>query len=71
MSGCSTATTCAASCSKGGTILGTSRKDPYVHGEGFASVSRTLERNDIDTLVVVGGDGTLRTALRLERTAPR
>ena len=52
--------------SKGGTILGTSRKDPYVHGEGFASVSRTLHRNDIDTLVVIGGDGTLRTALRLE-----
>ena len=52
---------------KGGTILGTSRKDPYVHGEGFASVSKTLHRNDIDTLVVIGGDGTLRTALRLEQ----
>ncbi len=52
---------------KGGTILGTSRKDPYVHGEGFASVAKTLERNDIDSLVVIGGDGTLRTALRLEQ----
>jgi phosphofructokinase-like protein len=51
---------------KGGTILGTSRKDPYVHGEGFASVAKTLARNDIDSLVVIGGDGTLRTALRLE-----
>ncbi len=51
---------------KGGTILGTSRKDPYVHGEGFASVAKTLKRNDIDSLVVIGGDGTLRTALRLE-----
>ena len=51
---------------KGGTILGTSRKDPYVHGEGFDSVAKTLKRNDIDTLVVIGGDGTLRTALRLE-----
>ena len=50
---------------KGGTILGTSRKDPYVHGDGYQSVARTLKRNDIDSLVVIGGDGTLRTALRL------
>jgi 6-phosphofructokinase 1 len=50
---------------KGGTILGTSRRDPYVHGDGYASVARTLKRNDIDSLVVIGGDGTLRTALRL------
>jgi 6-phosphofructokinase 1 len=50
---------------RGGTILGTSRRDPYVHGDGFASVSETLRANDIATLVVIGGDGTLRTALRL------
>ncbi len=56
---------------KGGTILGTSRKDPYVHGDGFESVSKTLKRNDIDTLVVIGGDGTLRTALRLEEDGAR
>jgi 6-phosphofructokinase 1 len=52
---------------KGGTILGTSRKDPYVHGDGYASIARTLKRNDIDSLVVIGGDGTLRTALRLDQ----
>ena len=50
---------------KGGTVLGTSRKDPYVHGDGYASVAKTIKRNDIDTLIVIGGDGTLRTALRL------
>ena len=50
---------------RGGTIIGTSRKDPYVHGDGSASVKRTLKRNDIDTLVVIGGDGTLMTALKL------
>jgi 6-phosphofructokinase 1 len=50
----------------GGTILGTSRKDPYVHGDGFESVRRTVEANDIDSLVVIGGDGTLRTALKLQ-----
>ena len=50
---------------RGGTIIGTSRKDPYVHGDGSAGVKRTLKENGIDTLVVIGGDGTLRTALRL------
>jgi ATP-dependent phosphofructokinase / diphosphate-dependent phosphofructokinase len=50
---------------RGGTILGTSRLDPYVHGDGYESVRRTVEENDIETLVVVGGDGTLRTAHRL------
>jgi 6-phosphofructokinase 1 len=50
---------------RGGTILGTSRRDPYVHGEGAASLRETMSREWIDSLVVVGGDGTLRTALRL------
>jgi 6-phosphofructokinase 1 len=51
---------------RGGTILGTSRRDPYVHGEGAASISTTFERHRLDTLIVVGGDGTLRTAARLD-----
>jgi len=50
---------------RGGTILGTSRKDPYVHGDGYHSVRRTVEANDLDVVVVIGGDGTLKTALRL------
>lgn len=50
---------------RGGTILGTSRMDPYVHGEGYASCEKTIKRNGIDSLVVIGGDGTLRSALRL------
>lgn len=50
---------------RGGTVLGTSRKDPFVHGDGFESVRHTIEANGIDTVVVVGGDGTLRSALRL------
>jgi 6-phosphofructokinase 1 len=50
---------------RGGTILGTSRRDPYVHGEGAASLTDTMAREWIDSLVVVGGDGTLRSALRL------
>jgi 6-phosphofructokinase 1 len=50
---------------RGGTILGTSRMDPYVHGDGYESVRKTIERNGIDVLVVIGGDGTLLTALKL------
>ncbi len=50
---------------RGGTILGTSRKDPYVHGDGYHSIRRTVEANDLDVVVVIGGDGTLKTALRL------
>jgi len=51
---------------RGGTILGTSRRDPYVHGDGYASVRRTVEANGIDAMIVIGGDGTLRTALALQ-----
>jgi len=50
---------------RGGTILGTSRLDPYVHGDGYESVRATVEANDIDALVVIGGDGTLKTAMKL------
>lgn len=50
---------------RGGTILGTSRMDPYVHGDGYASCERTIQANGIDSLIVIGGDGTLRSALRL------
>lgn len=50
---------------KGGTILGTSRRDPYVHGNGYASIAPTVEKNGLDALVVIGGDGTLLTALKL------
>lgn len=50
---------------RGGTILGTSRVDPYVHGDGYASVAPTLENLGAETLIVIGGDGSLRTAAQL------
>ncbi len=56
---------------RGGTILGTSRRDPYVHGEGYASVRKTIEANGLDAVIVIGGDGTLRTALALSREGLR
>ena len=51
----------------GGTILGTSRTDPYLQGEGYASIAPAIQEWNIETLVVIGGDGSLRTASRLER----
>ncbi len=52
---------------RGGTILGSSRMDPYVHGDGYASCAKTIKSNGIESLVVIGGDGTLRSALRLSQ----
>lgn len=49
----------------GGTVLGTSRQDPYVHGNGLASITPTLEAAGIDQVVVIGGEGTLASALKL------
>jgi ATP-dependent phosphofructokinase / diphosphate-dependent phosphofructokinase len=51
---------------RGGTILGTSRIDPYVHGDGLESLRESLDRLEIETVVVIGGDGSLRTAARLQ-----
>jgi 6-phosphofructokinase 1 len=50
---------------RGGTMLGTSRTDPYEHGEGLVSLRPVLDRTGIDRVVVIGGDGSLRTAARL------
>jgi 6-phosphofructokinase 1 len=50
----------------GGTILGTSRTNPFEGGDDTASRAReTLERLGIDSLVVIGGEGTLAAAKRL------
>lgn len=56
---------------RGGTILGSSRLDPYVHGQGYESIRPTIEARGIDALVVIGGDGSLRTAARLEEEGIR
>jgi 6-phosphofructokinase 1 len=50
---------------RGGTILGTSRMDPYVHGRGLKSLRPTLDRFEIESVIVIGGDGSLRTATQL------
>lgn len=52
-------------------MLGSSRVDPFVHGEGYASIADTIEETGIECLVVIGGDGTLRSAVRLEQNGLR
>lgn len=50
----------------GGTILGTSRSNPFTDGEdGAAIVRRHMEDHEVDGIIAIGGDGTLYTANRL------
>jgi 6-phosphofructokinase 1 len=51
---------------RGGTILGTSRTNPYADGrDGTAAISETLSARGIDALIPIGGEDTLGVALRL------
>jgi phosphofructokinase-like protein len=51
---------------RGGTIIGTSRTNPFAEGrDGTASVRRTLEARGVDALIPIGGDDTLGVGLRL------
>ncbi|HEX5782896.1 MAG TPA: 6-phosphofructokinase [Solirubrobacteraceae bacterium] len=52
---------------KGGTILGTSRTNPYKVEGGIEAVRATLQQHDIDVLVAIGGDDTLGVAHRLSQ----
>ncbi|HET6949091.1 MAG TPA: ATP-dependent 6-phosphofructokinase [Acidimicrobiales bacterium] len=50
---------------RGGTILGSSRTNPYKVDGGPEAVMRTLADNAIDALVAIGGEDTLGVAARL------
>jgi len=53
---------------RGGTILGTSRTNPFADGkDGTATIRQTLRARDVDALVPIGGEDTLGVALRLHR----
>jgi phosphofructokinase-like protein len=53
---------------RGGTIIGTSRTNPYADdGDGTALVRRTLQACGVDALIPIGGEDTLGVALRLHR----
>ncbi|MFQ5946505.1 MAG: 6-phosphofructokinase [Anaerolineae bacterium] len=50
---------------KGGTILSTARSPEFMTQAGQAKAVRNLGEQDIDALVVIGGDGTQRGSLTL------
>ncbi len=49
----------------GGTILGTSRTNPFKEDHGSQQVLENLQRAQIDAIVAIGGDDTLSVACRL------
>ncbi|TRO46590.1 ATP-dependent 6-phosphofructokinase, partial [Candidatus Bathyarchaeota archaeon] len=51
----------------GGTILRTSRSPDFRKPEGVRQAAENLTLNDVDGLVVVGGDGSLRGGLALSK----
>ena len=50
---------------RGGTILGSSRTNPYKQDGGADQIKRTLAELRIDALIPIGGEDTLGVALRL------
>ena len=52
---------------RGGTILGTSRTNPYAGGaDGTAAVRAGMERHGVEALIPIGGDDTLGVAVTLQ-----
>lgn len=52
---------------EGGTLLGTSRTNPFRSDDQAAKVLETLNRHRVDALVAIGGDDTLSAARELAR----
>lgn len=50
---------------RGGTILGTSRTNPFKTEEGVEKIKQTLEAHRIDCLIPIGGEDTLGVASKL------
>src|SRR5438477_11951416 len=56
---------------RGGTILGTSRTNPYSTDDGPRRVLSTLKRDRIDALIAIGGEDTLGVAQKLSHDGVR
>ncbi|MDQ0905790.1 6-phosphofructokinase [Streptomyces canus] len=52
---------------RGGTILGSSRTNPFKHEDGVRRIRDTLAAHQVDALVVIGGEDTLGAATELSR----
>ena len=56
---------------RGGTILGTSRTNPYKSPEVAQQILKNLEQMKIDALIPIGSDDTLGVALKLSQQGVR
>ena len=56
---------------RGGTVLGTSRTNPFKTSEGPRQVLDTVRTRGIDVVVAIGGDDTLGVAARLAKMGTR
>ena len=52
---------------RGGTILGSSRTNPYNKRDGLKKIKQNLQHLKIDALIPIGGEGTLGAARRLSQ----
>jgi 6-phosphofructokinase 1 len=52
---------------RGGTILGSSRTNPFKHEDGVRRIRDTLAAHGIEALVAIGGEDTLGAAAELSR----
>jgi phosphofructokinase-like protein len=58
---------CRSILTKGGTILGSSRTNPFATDDGPERVAATMKALELDAVVAIGGDDTLGAADRLHR----
>ena len=56
---------------KGGTILGTSRTNPYKELDGEKQILQNMKAQGIDALIVVGGEDTLGVAWRVHKAGAK
>lgn len=52
---------------RGGTVLGSARSKEFMEEEGLEKVLRNLKYLGIEGLVIIGGDGSFKGALKLEK----
>lgn len=52
---------------RGGTILGTSRVNPFKVENGLDKVMKTVERHGIGAVIAIGGEGTLSAAAQMHK----
>ncbi|WP_411140697.1 6-phosphofructokinase [Streptomyces sp. x-80] len=50
---------------RGGTILGSSRTNPFKEADGVRRIKATLAKEEVDALITIGGEDTLGVAARL------